>query len=935
MIQVQNNQTGDVETLDTDKDLPSLVQSGAVSIPDKDYEFETPEGDKYQVGAQGFLDAVKQGWKYRDQDVLKHEELQNKYGDSTAKALLYGGLRGATLGISDAILTKTGAVDPEELSAVKEFNPIASNVGEIGATIAPMLLSGGSSTAAGAISKKYLPSLLNETAEYVGKRAAANITSNVAKTAVELGASGAIEGAAMGLSQTISEASLGDAEFNAESLLQNVGTGALIGGGLGATFGAGIEYAKKAVKGGTDLIKKQIIEHSDLPAAEKKALLLEQESKSEFSRVANSVFEDKEFKELAAKNGWPTTPGMETNLKPFQTLEQSIAEGASAPAVAIQKKVDDVYSTIDKEITKTIGEAKDISPRFAGDEIKRAINTDIDSRIQPARDFLKRVHEEMGNAPVSDIIKTRLTNRLMDTQAFRIGKGSPVVKEIVETLPTIQTLDDLEYFRKKVGSKLSAARRAGDQDAANILGDVYSTTKRAQRDSIGKIALTVGPKKGQKLAKEVLRAYDDAYKTYSKVFDDYKPIADMLGLKITNADFFLDNLSEEASETIGKRLLDLNDFESMQKLYKKQPEIYDAARKVHLANLARQVTDATTGDISPVRFAKKIRNLTSDQRSILFGFDGKANARVDELLKYIEKAPKKLNKSDTATAQFFQKILSPVYQGTEYARYLLYKGGENALKKHMIDNVPVYKVIETTANKQKNKIASSINGFFKASELGVTIGALKMLSDKDMDKARESYETVQTDPQAFIEKYTQNNKQLMGAAPNTANALQQRIIAGVQFLQSKVPHKDQDYIGEKIEPSRTELMKFNDYLEAVEKPQVVYEQLKQGYLNPSTLETLRTVYPKTYESIQAEIIAKMPKHLTRAQKIQLQPILGSRVTPAMDYKNLMFLQNKTQQSAQANQQANAQISHVPVSAAKNMKVSGRSQTGLDKVLNRT
>jgi hypothetical protein len=941
MIKVQNNQTGDVETLESDKDLPSLVQTGSVSIPEQDYEFESPEGDKYKVGAQGFLDAVNQGWKYRDQEIIKHDELEKKYGDSTAKALLYGGLRGLSLGTSDAILAKTGAVDREELDAVKDFNPIASTTGEIGASILPALLSSGTTipgsagVAASSISKKMLPFLLNEGAEYVGKKAAQNITSEVAKTAVKLGVAGAVEGGVMGLSNAVSEAALGDAEFNAESLMSNVGTGALIGGGIGATFGAGIEYAKKAVKGGTGLIKRQLIETSGLPAAEKKALLAHEAQKDEFSNVIKSVFEDKEFKEVAARNGWPTTPGMETNLKVYQNLENSLAEGASAVAVNVQKKIDDVYEAADTAITKTLGEAKDISPRFAGDEIKASISRDVDSRIQPARDFLKRTQEEFGNAPVSPLIVKRLSNRLESSQSFRIGKGSPVVKEIVDTLPTIETFSDLEYFRKKVGGKLNAAARAGDKDAEMILNDVYATTKRAQRDSIIKYSLEIGPKRGATLAKKVVREWDNAYKTYAQVHKDYGPVADMLGLKIKNADFFLDNLADEASETIGKRLLDLNDYASMEKLYQKQPEIYDAARKVHLAKMAKDIISHESGEISPFKFATKIRKLTDDQRKILFGFDGQANKRIDDLVKYIEKLPKKFNKSDTANAQFFQKILSPVYQGTEYARYLLYKGGENAVKKHILENVPVYRVIESAANKQKNKISSSIGGFFKAAEFGVTIGSIKALSDKEMEKAKDSYKAVQEDPESFIRKYTENNSQLMNAAPQTGNALQQRIVAGVQFLQTKVPYKDQEYIGEKIQPSRSELLKFNDYLEAVERPEVIYDQLKQGYLNPATLETLRTVYPKTYESIQAEVLAKMPKTLTRAQKIQLQPLLGSKVTPAMDPRNLMFLQNKTQQSAQANSQANAQISHTPVSVAKNMKVSGRSQTGLDKVLNRT
>lgn len=937
MIQVKNNQSGEIENLESDKDLPSLVKSGAVSIPNKEYEFLSPEGKKFAIRPEGFLDAVNMGWQYRDSELIKEEKLKSQYGDSTAKALLYGGLRGASLGISDAILGKTGLVDQEELRNVQKYNEEASVIGELGGTIGPILLSGGAAApgAVGSIAKKFLPSLLERGAAQIGKKAAVNVTSNVAKKTVEFGVAGAIEGAALGVGQTISEASLGNAEFNAESLLTNAGTGALIGGGLGASIGAGVEYARKALKGGTRQIEKTLINRSDLSAVEKKAAIADLNAKHELSDITKTVFDDAEFKEVAARNNWPTTPGMETRSKLFQNLESSIAEGASGPSMKVQSKIDNVYDTIDSEITKAAGKGDDISPLVAGDEIKASITRDVDSRIQPARDFLNRMQKEFGQADVSGLIMKRLENRMMDTQAFRIGKGSPIVKEIVETIPTIKTFDDLEYFRKKVGAKLSAAKRAGDQDAVNILSDTYGTIKRGQRDAIGKLALQIGPVRGVKLAKEVLRGYDDAYKAYAKVYGDYKPIAERLGLKISSPDFFLDNLAEEASEVLGKKLIDLNDFRTMETIYKKFPDIYETSRKVQLSRMIKAVTDSSTGDVSPVRFAKKVRDLTKEQRLMLFGFDGKANSRIDDLLKYIEKAPKKLNTSNTATSQFFGKILSPVYQATEYARYLLYRGGENAIKKHFIDKVPVYQAIETSANRQKTKISSSIGAFFKASSLGVTAVTLEALSDKDSLRARKSYEIAQSNPEKLLEQYTKNNQQLIDAAPETANALQQRIVAGVQFLQSKVPYRDKEYLGESPEPSRAELMKFNDYLEAVEKPQIIYAQLKEGYLNPNTLETLRTVYPSTYASIQAEIIAKLPERLTRAQKIQLQPILGSKVTPSMDYKNLMKLQGKTKDSQEANQEANFQMNKVTQGAGKNLNMSGRTQTGLAKTLNRT
>jgi len=55
MLNVKNNQTGKVQELSDDSELPNLVESGKVSLPNKEFEFLSPEGEKYTVPAKAFL----------------------------------------------------------------------------------------------------------------------------------------------------------------------------------------------------------------------------------------------------------------------------------------------------------------------------------------------------------------------------------------------------------------------------------------------------------------------------------------------------------------------------------------------------------------------------------------------------------------------------------------------------------------------------------------------------------------------------------------------------------------------------------------------------------------------------------------------------------------------------------------------------------------
>lgn len=925
MIQVKNNSTGNIETLESDKDLPEMVSSGAISIPSKEYEFESPEGDKYKVGAQGFLDAVKQGWKFRDQDTIKQEELEKKYGDSTAKALLYGGLRGASLGLSDVALTKMGMVDQEELSAIKEFNPIASNVAEIGATVAPVLLSGGTGGAA-AISKKLLPTLLEEGAEYVGKRAAANITSQVAKKAIEIGAAGAVEGAVMGVSQTISEAALGDAEFNAESLLANVGTGALVGGGLGSTLGASLEYTKKASRFAKSKVVDQVVSQVDGDEAFKAEVRKKLADDNAIEEALKAVKdpEIQKLKELYPDA--PTTRGMESVYKPVKQAEDYLFDAPTVAGEEIRKKSSELKDYVDKNVNEIWQGARDATPEETGDLIKKTLFNNINEGRDKGKAFYNSMMEEFGDAAVATEHRKNLVKIITSSDAYRIGKEGADIKRVLGILDDGEalTLKQIKELEQDIGASAKMAKGS----ERRLLNEARENL-RGMQDSI--IRDTVGDSEA---AKKVIAGLDAANADYKRAYAAKEEIADIFGIKGKDFDDVLEKIDGTSALDLEKNFLNIKKSDKAFEVLQKYPEI----GKLVLANRQKALLSKHMlqgGEINYSGLKKTLLKMNPEERALYFGGNKAQEKKLIDMLTLYEKRPKTLNPSGTDIRNEVRNLLNPKQMMQNWALSEIYRGDDSTIGKFVGKVLPTLGAIEKSANKQKNKIAGSVNGFFNAAGAGVTIGTLEMLSDRDMNKAKKSYELVQNNPEALLNKYLENNKTLTEVAPQTSNALQQRIIAGVQFLQTKVPHRDQDYLGEKLEPSKSEIMRFNDYLEAVEKPQIIYDQLKQGYLNPNTLETLRVVYPRTYEAIQAEMIAKLPKKLSRAQKIQLQPILGSRVTPAMDYQNLMVLQGKTQGSAQAQAQADAQINHVPMTAASKMKVSDRSQTGLAKTLNRT
>lgn len=218
-----------------------------------------PEGNPVSVPSSSVNQAIQEGFRVptpQEVDaVIKDQDNQEKYGEglgNTLKAGAAGFARGATFGLSDQALTKSGVVKPETLSELEKRNPIASNVGQVAGAGAGLLT--GEGELAGALS---LPKAVSK----IGTAVAENpIAKQVLSRYGSAAMGSAIEGAAYGLGNVVSEHALGDPHLNAEKIASEIGMGALLGGSLGAGF----KFAETAVPPAVDAAKKAISGVSDL-----------------------------------------------------------------------------------------------------------------------------------------------------------------------------------------------------------------------------------------------------------------------------------------------------------------------------------------------------------------------------------------------------------------------------------------------------------------------------------------------------------------------------------------------------------------------------------------------------------------------------------------------------------------------------------------------
>ncbi len=116
--------------------------------------------------------------------------------------------------------------------------------------------------------------------------------------------------------------------------------------------------------------------------------------------------------------------------------------------------------------------------------------------------------------------------------------------------------------------------------------------------------------------------------------------------------------------------------------------------------------------------------------------------------------------------------------------------------------------------------------------------------------------SLQQDPHGVLER--QMGTKIPTAAPRAAMAMTSAAIRGAQFLSAKAPvgMLDQDALLPQMQPQDpdpVELSRFSRYVQVVDDPYSVLDELGDGTLTSQHVEALREVYPKIFEDVQGKV----------------------------------------------------------------------------------
>lgn len=825
--------------------------------------------------------------------------LQREYGEGIGNELRAAGeavLRTTTLGLSDVAIGAAGGEEAREGLREREArNRLAAATGTGVGIVATALATGGT----GALARG-----LSATPAGLAMRGGAALTrlgegAGVAGRAAAMAAGSALEGAVLGAGQGVSEWALNpDAqERTAERLMaglaERAGEGALLGGLAGgalslggSALGAGARKAKstlsKIFRSGAD----DVADVADDVATRRLGL-------TSSTRTTGTL--DDALDLTSAQRGTTTLDDMTTieleagrNLGPDSPLKR-LAEGATARQrfAARQQVATD-------EITKALTEIAETADELTAhthvglkrNPVLRALRNDppgnLDAAVGTMADTVGKIQDEL----LSMAGRTDLFER-QGLQA--INRALKEIDDITGSLVAPRNLDDLadayiglDRLKRRFGriQRYAGSGANADKGVEQVLRRQYEELRGMLEDTVFGGGVTTLQKEVNQAWSSYLdyaRAYDGAFalpfgsRTARSTVDGFEKIAAADPSKVGSALNRLGSAEnahlEDVLLTGSKRHVDL--LETLGKHYDVPAELRSSIAKARkqVESVSKQVAELkrlrTVGD----KFDETIQALSdipgiggslakvkvSTGRALSLAMEGQAGAKSSKAL-------------GIATEQASEAALEDAISRAT--------GRMSSLQRIYVSAHNVGAKITDAAQKYARTFGAASS---RAIAGGAATSGTRADRQQRFEKAYARVQEFERDPQAAIRRAFRVQHSLGTVAPTLASAYAAKTVQAGAFLASKLPvgataahmfprHKQ----GEAPRVNDVEMREFLEYVDAIERPLAILDQLEKGRVSPRTVEAVREVYPKLYEDIQREI-------MTAIEDVETTPPYNARL----------------------------------------------------------
>lgn len=311
--------------------------------------------------------------------------------------------------------------------------------------------------------------------------------------------------------------------------------------------------------------------------------------------------------------------------------------------------------------------------------------------------------------------------------------------------------------------------------------------------------------------------------------------------------------------------------------------------------------------------ATKISEASPDANMKLLATDLKAANRTFAIAKVLEKTlPKKLNQSAAVSLMDLAKgaAVGTLTHSTPLgiAASAVSKFAKSDARRSAVILADIYNQSKGVTNAIKDSVSNFVSKTAKpVKQLSlkslVNSGFAVDYSTKEKPKnQKEAFKNVQTNLQALdqdsdllIDRLAKSTARYSSAAPVIAQETHAALSRAISFLQDKLP-KDpatptmfpKDYM-----PSSIEMAKFERYMQAVEHPLTVLDDVQKGTLTREHVEALKAVYPDIYTELQQEVlqqVAEQGMDMDFNKKMQLGILLDIPTDASLIPTNIAGLQ---------------------------------------------
>lgn len=781
-----------------------------------------------------------------------------------AKAFAAGTARGATLGLSDLALTKTGLVDPSTLKTLRDDHPGSTLAGEFTGVLSPIganalvakAVGTGAKALGGAAKIATAPSaLVTGAGEAIEAGVGKLIANQTAAKILGMGARGAAESLAYNVGNNISESALGDYELTAEKLLAHSGEAALLGGGLGLGVGVAIEgtralfeKARAAGKGAAAIAADEYAKGvSKLTGADEAetAKLLAKPFDPETAAVRKETVD--KFISPAERNRIHTQltenftalhDGTE-EAKRFVSLKRTEETARLAADVEATSAVESLGQWIDKARTKA--NAMNADPIMHSPIYARELNAIADEAEK------KLLGEGVNSAAevfrlADDIKKTPLSD--LSEWKKNLGNADRAVQNSVREVRSLYS--DLKLHLENPANYGEAAAR--QQSINGALSELFDVEKNDWRKYVmRKTGVGSYEVDSEKVNRVLNRIGSERDRHMVDTIERYQAAAS--------------RLIDEAEKTA---LATDTEFSGagMRSLIKKTQGLQAEAADKLAATSQIRAQDA---------FGMALKSWLGD-----LGLNGGVIGTAANVV------------GGAASPFTVAKTLSRLESGVLAADRVV----DSAIKNF---SSPSAKSIIGKA------AAREVDGFvdpIMRQRVGDDERQKKLDPQQATKKAVDHFTQVAADPFTAADQIAKRFSKLDGVAPQTKQRLVETQLRVATFLATKVPKNPfYAYPGMQWEPSDSELTKFQRYVEAASNPLAVLENMSTGFVTVEQAEAVKQCYPKLFADIQMKFAERAPeirKNSTYDQRLALSRMFGVAIDPTAEPAFTAWMQARFQ-----------------------------------------